>query len=88
MLKKGSKATFLIPSSLAYGKSGREPGIKPNENLLFEIEVLDTLSPQQYESMQMSKQQEQMALQQRMQQEAMKSAQEKAQQKQAPAAKK
>jgi FKBP-type peptidyl-prolyl cis-trans isomerase FkpA len=71
MLKKGSKATILIPSSLAYGKNGRK-GIRPNENLQFDIEVLDILTPQQDEAMQMAKQQQQMAMQQKMQEEAMK----------------
>lgn len=71
MLKKGSKATLIIPSSLAYGKNGREPGIGPNENLLFDIEVIDIITQQQNEAMQMAKQQQQMAMQQRMQEEAM-----------------
>ncbi|MBC7887832.1 MAG: FKBP-type peptidyl-prolyl cis-trans isomerase [Ferruginibacter sp.] len=74
MLKKGSKATLFIPSSLAYGVNGREPGIKPNENLQFDIEVLDILTPEQNEAMLMAKQQEQMANQQKMQEEAMKKA--------------
>ncbi len=39
-LKKGSKATFYIPSSLAYGKQGRDI-IKPNDNLVFDIEIVD-----------------------------------------------
>ncbi|HMK05751.1 MAG TPA: FKBP-type peptidyl-prolyl cis-trans isomerase [Ferruginibacter sp.] len=40
-LKKGSKATVYIPSSLAYGKSGNGPLIKPDANLFFDIEVLN-----------------------------------------------
>ncbi|MEO5892798.1 MAG: FKBP-type peptidyl-prolyl cis-trans isomerase [Ferruginibacter sp.] len=79
MLKKGSKATILVPSSLAYGKNGRK-GINPDENLLFDIEVVDIITPEQNEAMQMAKQQEQMGMQQKMQEEAMK----KAQQSQAP----
>lgn len=78
MLKKGSKATFLIPSSLGYGKNGRQPAIKPNENLVFDIEVVDVITPEQHEAMQLAKQQEQMAMQQKMQEEAMKNAQKKA----------
>lgn len=41
LLKKGSKATFYIPSSLAYGKNGRGETIRPNENLVFDMEVID-----------------------------------------------
>ncbi|MEJ7588419.1 MAG: FKBP-type peptidyl-prolyl cis-trans isomerase [Ferruginibacter sp.] len=68
MLKKGSKATIIIPSSLAYGKSGRQ-GIKPNENLLFDIEVVDIITPEQNEAIETAKQQQQMQMQQQMQQQ-------------------
>jgi len=40
-LKKGSKARLFIPSVLAYGPQPPTPDIKPFENLIFEIEVLD-----------------------------------------------
>ena len=39
-LNKGSKATVFIPSGLAYGPQGKNP-IKPNEVLVFELEVVD-----------------------------------------------
>ncbi|WP_083984957.1 FKBP-type peptidyl-prolyl cis-trans isomerase [Geofilum rubicundum] len=38
-LKKGSKAVFLIPDSLAYGDS-RRGIIPPNAALMFEVELL------------------------------------------------
>lgn len=38
-LRNGSKATFLIPSVMAYGKSGRAPTINPNQVLMFDIEI-------------------------------------------------
>lgn len=40
-LSKGAKARLYIPSALAYGANSPSPDIKPNENLIFDIEVLD-----------------------------------------------
>lgn len=40
VLNKGSKATIFVPSGLAYGPQGKPP-IKPNEVIIFEIEVVD-----------------------------------------------
>lgn len=39
-LKEGGSATVFIPSELAYGKKGRKPKIKPNEDLVFYVEVV------------------------------------------------
>jgi len=47
-LKKGTKATIYVPSSLAYGESGNGERIKPNENLIFNISVLDVFSEAEY----------------------------------------
>jgi FKBP-type peptidyl-prolyl cis-trans isomerase FkpA len=38
LLQMGSKATFYIPSGLAYGESGNQK-IPPNSNLIFDVEV-------------------------------------------------
>lgn len=46
LLKKGSKAVFYIPSGLAYGARGNR-GIKPNANLIFDVEVVDVISAAQ-----------------------------------------
>jgi FKBP-type peptidyl-prolyl cis-trans isomerase FkpA len=50
-LKKGQKARLYIPAILGYGPQGNPPRIKGDENLIFEIEVLDITdtppSPQQ-----------------------------------------
>ena len=40
ILHQGAKARLYIPSALGYGAYGREPKIKPNENLIFDIDVL------------------------------------------------
>lgn len=45
-LGKGEKARIYIPSLLAYGQQGSPPKIKPNENLIFELEVLEVSDKQ------------------------------------------
>lgn len=40
-ISKGGKARIYIPSMLGYGMQGSQPAIKPYENLVFEVEVLD-----------------------------------------------
>lgn len=40
-MPKGTKANVYVPSVLGYGEMGSEPLIKPNANLIFEIEVVD-----------------------------------------------
>jgi FKBP-type peptidyl-prolyl cis-trans isomerase FkpA len=68
MLKKGAKAKFYVPSALGYGKRGNGEKIKPNENLMFDISVVDILSQAQYGEIMKKKQEEQMAQQKMMQQ--------------------
>lgn len=41
LLKKGSKAKFIIPSTLAYGERGSGAVIKPNSVLVFDIDVIE-----------------------------------------------
>jgi len=40
-LKKGAKATLIIPSSLAWGARGQAPVIEPNEVVVFDVHLLD-----------------------------------------------
>lgn len=40
LMKKGTKARLFIPSSMAYGSTGREPHIPANSVLIFDVEVL------------------------------------------------
>lgn len=41
MMQKGAKVKVYIPSSLGYGPNGNPPKIKPNENLVFDLELVD-----------------------------------------------
>jgi FKBP-type peptidyl-prolyl cis-trans isomerase len=41
LLKKGDKAKFFIPSTLAYGERGAGGMIKPNSILIFDVEITD-----------------------------------------------
>ena len=59
-LKKGTKATIYIPSSLAYGPAGNGEKIKPNENLMFDMEVTDVISETAFAAKQKAMQEEMM----------------------------
>ena len=47
ILKEGGSATLFIPSALAYGEEGKKgkdentPGIPPNADLVFYVEVVE-----------------------------------------------
>ena len=44
MMSRGDKVEIVLPSDLAYGKAGsRDGSIKPDQVLVFEIELLDFL---------------------------------------------
>ncbi len=47
LMSKGAKGKIYIPSSLGYGAAGAGGDIGPNENLIFEVEVLEILTKQQ-----------------------------------------
>lgn len=64
-MQKGSKGKLYIPSTLAYGKAGRAPKIGPDENLVFDIEVTDIISRDEYQKKMMERQR---AFEQQMQQ--------------------
>jgi FKBP-type peptidyl-prolyl cis-trans isomerase FkpA len=67
MLTKGAKAKLLIPSSLAYGSRAQGDKIKADENLIFEVEVLDVLTREQVEAENSALQKKQMEQQKIMQ---------------------
>ena len=39
-MKEGGKTIFYIPSALAYGAAGAPPVIGPDEDLIFEVELI------------------------------------------------
>jgi FKBP-type peptidyl-prolyl cis-trans isomerase FkpA len=71
MMQKGSKGKIIIPSYLAYGKNGRAPKIGPDENLVFDIDVTDVISQDQYQKDMEEKQKMMQMRQQEMQQKMM-----------------
>mgnify|MGYP001557398219 CR=1 FL=1 len=80
LMKKGSKGKFLVPSYLGYGKSGAPPKIAPNTNLVFDIQVTDVITQQQYNE-EMKKQQMQMQMQREMMQQQLQQHQQELQKK-------
>lgn len=68
MLSKGTKARFYIPSSLGYGSQGQMPAIKPDENLIFDVEVVEVTDKKTAMADEMAMQQKMMQQQQAMQQ--------------------
>ncbi|MGM0613557.1 MAG: FKBP-type peptidyl-prolyl cis-trans isomerase [Bacteroidota bacterium] len=52
-MKKGEKATFLLPSEQALGAEGEEDIIPPYTPLLLEITIKDVLSKQEYQNQQL-----------------------------------
>jgi FKBP-type peptidyl-prolyl cis-trans isomerase FkpA len=74
LLKKGSVATFYVPSSLGYGAQGNPgPGIKPNAILVFDINITNV----ENEEAAMKAAQEKQAMMQQMQQQMQQQAQQK-----------
>ncbi|UAY50920.1 FKBP-type peptidyl-prolyl cis-trans isomerase [Ferruginibacter albus] len=62
LLKKGAKAKIFIPSGLGYGPRGSRQDIKPNENLIFDIEIVDVITTAQARAEEKAEMDKQMAM--------------------------
>jgi len=69
-LKKGSKATVYIPSTLAYGTAGKGDQIKPGDNLIFDMDVIDVTNEEAFAAKQKAMQEEMMRKMQESQNQA------------------
>ena len=83
LMQKGSKGKIIVPSYLAYGKSGRAPKIGPDQNLVFDIKVTDIVDQDAYQKEQ-EKQQQQMQQQRQMMEQMQKQMQQQQQRPSAP----
>jgi len=50
LMSPGSKYKFFIPSEMAYGKEGIQSMIPPYSTLIFTVELLEIMAPEQEES--------------------------------------
>jgi FKBP-type peptidyl-prolyl cis-trans isomerase FkpA len=69
LFKKGGKGKLFVPSVLAYGSRGAGGQIKANENLIFEVNVVDVTSGAEYQKKQEEKRKQYMEEQKKMQQQ-------------------
>jgi len=58
--KKGTKATLYVPSALGYGVNGNGGIIKPNDNLIFDMEIVDAMDQDAFAAKQKAMQEEMM----------------------------
>lgn len=73
-MKRGTVATLYIPSPLAYGKDGKMPAIKPNQILVFDMEVVGVSSEEEKMAQEMEMQKRAQEQQQKMMDSLQKSA--------------
>lgn len=63
MLRKGGKATLIVPSQIAYGAEEKGQMIKPYSTIVYEVELLGMRSKEAYDKERKEKQAQQQALQ-------------------------
>lgn len=72
-MREGGKSTFVVPSEIAFGAGGRGGQIPPFSTLVYNVEVIDVMSQQEYEKKQeLEKKQQEMNTSQVKQQEGVK----------------
>jgi len=52
LMKKGGKAKFIVPSSIAFGQAGRGAIIPPYSTLIYDVEVTDVMTKSEFDKMQ------------------------------------
>ncbi len=57
LMVKGSKASLIVPSSLAFGEQGRGAMVPPYTTLLYDIEIFDITTKAQFEAEKKAKEQ-------------------------------
>jgi FKBP-type peptidyl-prolyl cis-trans isomerase FkpA len=57
-MKKGTKAIIFVPSALGYGENGNGSEIKPGDNLVFDMEIVDVMDESQFMAKQKAQQEE------------------------------
>jgi FKBP-type peptidyl-prolyl cis-trans isomerase len=55
---KGGKATFIVPSKIAFGEGGRGSLIPPYATVIYDVEVVDVMSKADHDKQQAAKQKE------------------------------
>ncbi len=55
-LKKGSKAKFIVPSILAFGRRGSGTVVGPYQTLIYDVEIIDVKTKAEYEKEQIENQ--------------------------------
>jgi FKBP-type peptidyl-prolyl cis-trans isomerase FkpA len=65
-MKKGTKATVYIPSTLGYGKQGNPPAIMPDAVLIFDMEVVNVINEAEAMAKREAEEKQMRAMQQKM----------------------
>lgn len=58
MMRKGEKATILVPSSLAFGEEGRGEFVPPYSTIIYKVELADLVSKEEFERQELLKEQQ------------------------------
>lgn len=72
MMRKGGKATAIVPSELAFGVEGRGEMVPPYTTVIYEIEIADLVTKEEYQKQQekLHKEQNEMEEQNRLKEKA------------------